>query len=62
MTPNERVQRLRKRHRIDALLLQDGRYLCRQDLVRVHPIKVGYRHDVAEMEALNKQAAGGTGL
>lgn len=59
MTPQERVEALRKRHRIVVRYPHpDVQPRCYFDGVRVHPTKVGYRHDIAEMEALNKAAAG----
>ena len=56
MNDLERVAALRKRHRIVAVRHR-GQFRCDKDGIRVHPIKTGFRHDNAEMEALNHTVA-----
>lgn len=56
-TATERAKALRKRHIIRPTTLRGAGVRCEVDLVRIHPIATGWRHDVPEMVALNAEVA-----
>jgi hypothetical protein len=48
---SKRVRAFRSRHRIQPIEV-DGQTQCEYDGFRVHPVKGGFRHDLAQVERL----------
>ena len=44
------IERYRACAKIDPAEARPGRIVCRNDGIRIHPIKGGFRHDIGEIK------------